>query len=357
VRRRGHPHLDAELRRLALEPVVAVPVGPRDHQHPALGVLDDLVGARHDRHEVVDRLVGVDDRGVLDRLAVQGLRIEVDPVVGAPQATGTRRARTRRGGALHGRRRIPHRRVIAPSPTGNSKVYNAAVSSPPIPRPTRRLQAARLAGLAAISLLGMVVANAPERHFGAASQITLVGAIYAITLLVLVGGRRHWVVLLGRRWGAWGTPALLSLNILAFLPALIEDLPIAGGVVLWSFVLLAYHVAPTPRASVRARREAGPPEAEAVWMQNYGDATRHLLLVSLFVSLSVVGFQVASSWLADLICVILGLALALLSRAVHDRGDPPPPAVPPAARRGPAGPAARGQPDERRCSSRSRCTS
>lgn len=186
------------------------------------------------------------------------------------------------------------------------------MTSPPVPRPTRRLQTARLAGLAAISLLGMVVANAPARHFGAASEITLVGTIYGVALLVLaavVGSG----VLLGRRWGAWGTPALISLNILAFLPALIEDLPIAGGVVLWSFVLLAYHLAPTPRVTVRARREAGPPEVEAAWMQNYGDATRHLLLVSLFVSLSVVGFQVASSWLADLICLILGLGLAALS--------------------------------------------
>lgn len=183
---------------------------------------------------------------------------------------------------------------------------------PPLPRPTRRLQTARVVGLAAISLLGMVVANAPSRHFGAASEITLVGAVYGVSLLVLaavVGAG----VLLGRRWGAWGTPALLALNILAFLPALVEDLPIAGGVVLWSFVLLAYHLAPAPRAAVRARREAGPPEVEAAWIQNYGDATRHLLLISLFVSLSVVGFQVASSWLADLICLILGLGLAALS--------------------------------------------
>ncbi len=186
------------------------------------------------------------------------------------------------------------------------------MSSPPVPRPTRRLQAARLAGLAAISLLGMVVANAPDRHFGAASQITLIGAIYAITLVVVVA-----VVclglLLGRRWGAWGTATVISLNILAFLPALLEDLPIAGGVVLWCFVLLAYHLAPTPRATVRARREAGPPEVEATWMINFGDATRHLLLVSLFVSLSVVGFRVASSWLADLIALILGVGLAALS--------------------------------------------
>lgn len=200
----------------------------------------------------------------------------------------------------------------SPAATGKTEVYNAAVSSHPFPRPTRRLQTARLVGLAAISLLGMVVVNAPARHFGAASQITLVGTIYAIALLGLatiigVG------VLLGKRWGGWGIPTLLSLNILSFLPALLEDLPIAGGVVLWSFVLLAYHLAPTPRASVRARREAGPPEAEATWRTSYGVATRHLLLVSLFVSLSVVGFQVTSSWLADLICVFLGVGLALLS--------------------------------------------
>lgn len=187
-----------------------------------------------------------------------------------------------------------------------------AVSSLPIPRPTRRLQTARLVGLAVISLLGMVVANAPERHFGAASQITLVGTIYGITLLVLAA-ILGLGTLFGRRWGAWGTPTFISLNILAYLPALIEDLPIAGGVVLWSFVLLAYQMAPTPRASVRARREAGPPEVEAAWLQNYGDATRHLLLVSLFVSLSVIGFQVVSSWLADLICVVMGVTMVLMS--------------------------------------------
>ena len=88
-----------------------------------------------------------------------------------------------------------------------------------LPRPIRRLNAARLIGVAVLGVLGMIVANAPLGHFGAASQITTIGAIYAGSILglaVVLG----LGALLGRRWSGWGIPLLLTLNIGAFLPAL-----------------------------------------------------------------------------------------------------------------------------------------
>ena len=54
-----------------------------------------------------------------------------------------------------------------------------------IPRPKRRLQAARLVGAAALGVLGMIAAEAPAGHFGASNDITLIGAIYASAILTL----------------------------------------------------------------------------------------------------------------------------------------------------------------------------
>jgi trk system potassium uptake protein TrkH len=180
-----------------------------------------------------------------------------------------------------------------------------------VPRPLRRLQVARLVGIAALGLLGMVVVHTPAAHFGAASEITLIGAIYglAVVLFVALIGAG---ALAGRRWAAWGTSGLLALNILAFLPALLHDLPVAGGVVLWNFLLLANHLLPADAGGLRARRAETSGE-EATWLRGHGDAARHLLLVSLFADLSIIGFEVASSWLADLTCLALGLGLAALT--------------------------------------------
>lgn len=182
-----------------------------------------------------------------------------------------------------------------------------------IPRPIRRLQAARLVGIAVVGTLGMIMANTPQGHFGPTSEITTLGIVYASSLFALAALFGAGA-LLGRRWPNWGVPLLLSLNIGVYLPALIHDLTIAGGVILWNLRLLAQHFMADDVALLRARRTAenrGAPEFR--WMQGYGDAAQHVLIVSLLANVSVLGFEVAHSLLADLLCLALGLGVAALT--------------------------------------------
>jgi trk system potassium uptake protein TrkH len=182
-----------------------------------------------------------------------------------------------------------------------------------VPRPIRRLQAARLIGTAVVGTLGMIMANTPQGHFGPTSEITTLGIVYAASLFALatlfsVGA------LLGRRWPNWGIPLLLSLNIGVYLPALIHDLTIAGGVIFWNLRLLAQHLMADDVALMRSRRTAenrGAPEFR--WMQGYGDAAMHILLVSLLANVSVLGFEVADSLFADLLCLALGVGVAAVT--------------------------------------------
>ncbi|MDC0718790.1 potassium transporter TrkG [Nannocystis bainbridge] len=186
------------------------------------------------------------------------------------------------------------------------------MSSTPVPRPTRRLQAARLLGLAAVGVLGMIVTDAPFGHFGASSQVTLLGAIYA-GVLVALSGLFSLAALQGRRWATWGSFILLSLNIGAFLPAMIHDFPVAGSVMLWSVVHVAneFFVADTRTHRVRRQEQKATPDA--VWIQRYGAAARHILAVSLMANLAIVGFEIAASWVADMTCLVLGLGVTALT--------------------------------------------
>ncbi|PCC74520.1 Cation transport protein [Nannocystis exedens] len=186
------------------------------------------------------------------------------------------------------------------------------MSSTLVPRPTRRLQAARLVGLAVVGVLGMIVTDAPLGHFGASSQVTLLGAIYAAALVAL-SGLFSLAALQGRRWATWGPLILLSLNIGAFLPALIHDFPVAGAVMLWSGVHVANEFFVADARGQRARRQEQKVTPDFVWIQRYGPAARHILAVSLIANLSIVGFEIAASRVADLTCLLLGLGVVMLT--------------------------------------------
>jgi trk system potassium uptake protein TrkH len=186
------------------------------------------------------------------------------------------------------------------------------MSSPPVPRPTRRLQAARLVGLAVIGVLGMIVTHVPHGHFGASSQVTLLGAIYA-SVLVALAGLFSLATLQGRRWATLGSLVLLSLNVGAFLPALIHDFPVAGAVMLWSGVHVANEYFVDDTRTQRGRRQEQKVTPDSVWIQRYGAAARHILAVSLVANLSIVGFEVAASRVADVTCLLLGLGVVVLT--------------------------------------------
>ncbi|WAS90189.1 potassium transporter TrkG [Nannocystis punicea] len=186
------------------------------------------------------------------------------------------------------------------------------MSSPPVPRPTRRLQAARLVGLAVVGVLGMIVTHAPHGHFGASSQVTLLGAIYA-SVLVALSGLFSLAALQGRRWATLGSLVLLSLNVGAFLPALIHDFPVAGSVMLWSAVHVANEYFVDDTRAQRGRRQEQKVTPDSVWIQRYGAAARHILAVSLIANLSIVGFEIAASRVADVTCLLLGIGVVGLT--------------------------------------------
>ena len=181
-----------------------------------------------------------------------------------------------------------------------------------IPRPKRRLHAARLIGAAALGVLGMVAAEAPVGHFGASNEVTFFGAMYAAAVVTLAVSLAIGV-LLGRRWGGFGLPLVASVNVVVFVPALGYDMRVAGAMVFWNLVLLAGYVFAGEARGSRLRRPMGEEKTVGAWYQRHGEAARHLLMVALFSTVVVGGFELTRSWLADLTCFVLDLASIVLT--------------------------------------------
>ena len=172
-------------------------------------------------------------------------------------------------------------------------------------------------GAAALGVLGMVAAEAPEAHFGPSDQVTFFGAVYAGTIVALAFGLAAGI-LLGRRWGGFGLPAVASINVAVFVPALGYDMRVAGAMVFWNLVLLAGFVFASETRGSRLRQPMTEHKVGA-WYQRYGEAARHLLLVALFSTVVVGGFELTRSWLADLTCLLLDLgAIVTTAPLVYD---------------------------------------
>ncbi|HEY8379094.1 MAG TPA: potassium transporter TrkG, partial [Nannocystis sp.] len=171
-----------------------------------------------------------------------------------------------------------------------------------------------MVGLAVVGVLGMIVVDVPQGHFGTTSEVTRLGAIYAAALVLLSAGF-SLAALRGHRLARSGPLTLLSVNVGAFLPALIHDFPVAASVILWNLVHVAdaYFVDAEPTPRVRRGPERRVRTPEAVWIQRHGGAARHLLMVSLAANLTIVGFEIANSPVADLTCLVLGLGVTALT--------------------------------------------
>ena len=172
-------------------------------------------------------------------------------------------------------------------------------------------------GAAALGVLAMIAAEAPPGHFGASNEVTLVGAVYAAGIVALALGLSVGV-LLGRGWGGFGLPLVASVNVVVFVPALGYDMRVAGAMIFWNLVLLAGYVFASEVRGSRLRRPIGE-RPVGPWYQRHGEAARHLLLVALFSTVVVGGFELTHSWAADLTCYVLDLgAIALTAPLMYE---------------------------------------
>lgn len=166
----------------------------------------------------------------------------------------------------------------------------------------RLLTTARLAGAAALGVVAQVAVDMPDGYFGGADRVTAIGAAYsagllALVLVALVALRRH------RRLAGWLVPAVYALNAALFIPAAVSDPVVAGAVVIWNLVLALEFSFPPPR---EARAGRGAADAAEQRLAREGPALRHLALVSLALTVAVVGYRLSDRLFAEGVCLALG---------------------------------------------------
>ena len=200
------------------------------------------------------------------------------------------------------------------------------MTAAPIPRATRRLQAARLVGASVIAVLAeRVVTGTPDSasFLGVALGLGLsLGSLYSLLTTVITGACVAGI-LGGQRWASIVFPLVLTLHIGVFVPVLASDAPTATGVILWCLFLLGDSLFALSLRNPRVRRgELRPPTASVgavpavgadtgPWISRYGDATRHLVIVAVLATTAVGGFRLTGSVTAHAICLLLDLAVCV----------------------------------------------
>ncbi|HEY8377533.1 MAG TPA: hypothetical protein VIK91_13655, partial [Nannocystis sp.] len=167
------------------------------------------------------------------------------------------------------------------------------MSAVPVPRPSRRLQAARVIGACLLGVLGVrIIADLyPDSVFGGPLQVISFANAYtvasALASAIVCAG-----LLAGRRWAFVAARLFWAVNVGVFVPVIAYDVQLGGFLGLWNLVLIGDSVLGLTSAGTRARRLGDRGEAFA-WLQRYGPAAQHLLLVSLLGGLAVFGFELA----------------------------------------------------------------
>jgi trk system potassium uptake protein TrkH len=188
-----------------------------------------------------------------------------------------------------------------------------------VPRPMRRLQAARLVGAAVLAILGeRVLAGAAMTGVtdGGFLAITVppgvsLGAAYSVTV-ALISVACALGILFGRRWATTSYPLLLTLHIGVFVPLLAQDAPVAGVVILWNSLLLGDHLFSLSLRSPRGRRGSSGDDTD-LWLARQGAAARHLLLLSVLATMAVGGFDLTESAAARYVCLGLDVGVLILT--------------------------------------------
>lgn len=165
-----------------------------------------------------------------------------------------------------------------------------------------------------MSVLGQYAANMPGGYFGRFDQVTSVGETYvaAVFLAAAVG---IWAWLGQRTWASAFTVAFLSLNLGIFVPPLAADPVVAGAVVLWHLVLLSRALFPfvhvSPLGALRGEEEHAGRLRE--WLELNRHPLQHLLMVSVVLTVTVVGFRIGDRVPAQVVCLLLDALLVGLT--------------------------------------------
>lgn len=175
----------------------------------------------------------------------------------------------------------------------------------------RALAGARLAGACALGVVAQLAVDMPQGYFAARDRMTELGAAYA-ALLALLTASLLLSLRLRPRAAGWLVPGVLALNAGLFVPAFASDPVVAGLVIVWNLALLAQHLFPPGAGAPIVHRPAAT-ELEArletrfeVWLDRWGPAVRHLALVSLLLTVAVVGYRLSEAVLAETVCLALG---------------------------------------------------
>jgi trk system potassium uptake protein TrkH len=170
----------------------------------------------------------------------------------------------------------------------------------------RLLTAARLVGSSALTIVAIFSVEMPGGFLGAANELTTFGSVYAGALVVgtlLVGAGLIRQV----DWLRNLVPVAFSVNIGIFVPALITDPLVSALLIIWHLVLLAHHLFPEESEFGQLIDRSRLPSMEPVekWWDTFGPPARHLVLVSLILTVAVIGFELSEHWVALLVCSVL----------------------------------------------------
>jgi trk system potassium uptake protein TrkH len=168
--------------------------------------------------------------------------------------------------------------------------------------PERSLDAVRMVGIGVMSALGQRIVDMPSGYLGATSQATTVGLVYAAAVLLGSLGCA-WAAVLGRRWARGVFTALTLAAVAVFVPALASDVMLAGSIIAWQLGMLARLLAGSQASARLANRGK---------IELLRKAAAHLLLLSLFTTMLVVGFRATDTLVIQLVCLLLD-AIAIAS--------------------------------------------
>lgn len=178
----------------------------------------------------------------------------------------------------------------------------------------RLITLARVLGSVALTVVGIFSVEMPDAYLGPSDELTQFGATYAV-LLAFAAVFVAVAVWRGMRAGTHGAAVLFSGNVGLFVPALVSDPLIAASVILWHLGLLAFHLLPARRPFGAPVEHTRLPSVENLerWWADYGASLRHLVIVSLVLTVAVIGFRVSLDWEVLLVCLALNAVSAVVS--------------------------------------------